>query len=77
MKVDDKVREIISNRLGVKFTDTTPHVLLMEDLDCDSLDKVELVVELEEEFDIEIPDEASERMHSVGDVVRYVEEKVK
>ena len=75
MAVADKVRSIIAEQLGVKPEEVTPTASFIDDLGADSLDTVELVMALEEEFGIEIPDEDAEKMATVGDAVRYIETK--
>ena len=76
MSVVDKVRQIIAEQLGVKVEDVTPQSSFVDDLGADSLDTVELVMALEEEFGIEIPDEDAEKMSNVGEAIKYIEEKV-
>ena len=71
----DKVREIIANELGVEMEKVTDEASFVEDLGADSLDIVELVMELEEEFGVEIPDEDAEQMQTVGDAIRYLQDK--
>ncbi len=71
--VFDKVKEIIVEQLSVEEDKVTLEADLMEDLKADSLDVVELVMELEEEFDIEIPDEELKNIRSVKQVVDYIE----
>ncbi len=71
----DKVRGIIAEQLGVKLEEVTPQASFIDDLGADSLDTVELVMALEEEFGIEIPDEDAEKMATVGDAMKYIEEK--
>lgn len=73
--VQDKVRSIIAEQLGVKLEEVTPQASFIDDLGADSLDTVELVMALEEEFGIEIPDEEAEKMTTVGDAMKYIEEK--
>lgn len=73
--VFDKIREIIVEQLGVNDDQVTPETHLMKDLEADSLDAVEIIMGIEETFDIEIPDEESEKFQYVGDLVKYVEEK--
>ena len=73
--VNDRVRAIIAEQLGVKLEEVTDSASFIEDLGADSLDTVELVMALEEEFGIEIPDEEAEKMTSVGEAIRYVEAK--
>jgi acyl carrier protein len=72
----NKVKSIIAEQLGVKPEEVTPEASFVEDLGADSLDTVELVMALEEEFGIEIPDEDAEKMTTVGDAVKYIEEKI-
>ncbi len=73
--VFDKVREIIVEQLGVEESAVTSETSLMKDLEADSLDAVEIIMAIEDEFEIEIPDEDAEKFHSIGDIVKYVEEK--
>ena len=70
-----KVRSIIAEQLGVKAEEVTDTASFVDDLGTDSLDTVELVMALEEEFGIEIPDEEAEKMTNVGEAIRYVEAK--
>lgn len=72
--VFEKVKERISDILGVDAEDVTMESSFIDDLGADSLDIVELIMALEEEFDIEIPDEEAEKIQSVGDVVDYIKE---
>ena len=72
--IEDKVRDIIVDQLGVNAEQVVKDARFIEDLGADSLDTVELVMAFEEEFSIEVPDEEAEKLQSVGDVVRYVEE---
>jgi acyl carrier protein len=71
---EQRVKEIIVEQLGVNPDQVTPEAKFIEDLGADSLDTVELVMALEEEFGNEIPDEEAEKLQSVGDVIKYVEE---
>ena len=73
--VSDRVRGIIAEQLGVKLEEVTDAASFIEDLGADSLDTVELVMALEEEFGIEIPDEDAEKMITVGDSIKYIEQK--
>ncbi len=73
--VAGRVRAIIAEQLGVKLEEVTDSASFIEDLGADSLDTVELVMALEEEFGIEIPDEDAEKMGSVGDAIKYIESK--
>ncbi len=75
MAVQDKISEIIVEQLGVKPEEVVPEASFVDDLGADSLDTVELVMALEEEFGIEIPDEDAEKIQTVGDAIRYIEEK--
>lgn len=72
--VFDKVKEIVAEKLNVDAEKVTMTATITEDLGADSLDTVDLVMALEEEFDIEIPDEAVENIKTVGDIVKYIEE---
>jgi len=71
-----KIRGLVAEQLGVDVESLTPEANILEDLGADSLDVVELVMAIEEEFDIEIPDEDAESMRTLGDVERYVIERV-
>jgi acyl carrier protein len=72
--VEDKVKEIIVEQLGVEEDDVTPNAKFIEDLGADSLDTVELVMALEEHFDIQIPDEDAEKISTVGEAIEYIKE---
>ena len=71
----EKVTEIIVEQLGVKPEEVTEEASFVDDLGADSLDTVELVMAFEEEFGVEIPDEDAEKIQTVGDAVRYIDEK--
>ena len=73
--VQQRIREIVSQQLGVDAGELRPEADILQDLGADSLDVVELVMALEEAFDIEVPDEDVEGMRTVGDVERYVTER--
>lgn len=75
-EVFDKVKEIIVEQLGVASDSVTTEASFIDDLGADSLDIVELIMALEEEFDIEIPDSDAEKVVTVGDVVDYIKENV-
>ncbi len=77
MAVGDKVKSIIAEQLGVKKDEVTDTAKFIDDLGADSLDTVELVMALEEEFGIEIPDEDAEKMGTVGDAIKYIDGKAK
>lgn len=77
MAVNNKVKEIIVDQLGVEADKVRMEASFIDDLGADSLDIVELVMAMEEEFDLEIPDEDAEKMKTVGDVVNYLQAKGK
>lgn len=72
----DKVREIIVEQLSVDKSMVTMDTNLMKDLEADSLDAVEIIMAIEEEFDLEIPDEEAEKFRLVGDLVKYVDDNI-
>lgn len=69
----EKIREIIIDQLNVDASEITMETHLMKDLEADSLDAVEIIMGIEDEFDIEIPDEEAEKFQTVSDLVNYVE----
>lgn len=71
--IQEKVSEIIVEQLGVSADQVSPEAKLIEDLGADSLDAVELVMAVEEEFDIEVPDEEAEKLTTVQDIISHVE----
>ena len=73
--IEEKVKDIIVEQLGVNPEQVTQNASFIEDLGADSLDTVELVMAFEEEFSVEVPDEDAEKLQSVGDVIKYIEEK--
>ena len=75
--VFERVKDIIVEQLGVNPDQVKPEARFIEDLTADSLDTVELVMAFEEEFGAEIPDEDAEKLQTVGDAVKYIEEKAK
>ncbi len=72
----EKIREIIVEQLGVDESAVTMETQLMKDLEADSLDAVEIIMAIEDEFEIEVPDEDAEKFQNIGDIVRYVEENL-
>jgi len=75
MSASEKVKSIIAEQLGIKPEEVTDSAKFIDDLGADSLDTVELVMALEEEFGIEIPDEDAEKMTTVGEAVNYINSK--
>lgn len=73
--IEERVKEIIVDQLGVSADQVTPEAKFVEDLGADSLDTVELVMALEEEFDVEVPDDEAEKLQAVKDVVSFIESK--
>jgi acyl carrier protein len=71
--IEERIKGIIVEQLGVSLEEVTPQASFIEDLGADSLDIVELIMALEEEYDIEIPDEDAEKITTVQDVVSYVQ----
>ena len=76
MMLEKKVSELIVEQLGVTEEEVKPEASFIDDLGADSLDIVELVMAMEEEFDIEIPDEDAERIQTIGDATAYLREKL-
>lgn len=77
MSTFDRVKKVVVEQLDVNEDEVTPAASFVEDLGADSLDVVELVMGLEEEFEIDIPDEDAEKIATVADAVAYIEEKTK
>jgi acyl carrier protein len=75
MAIEERVREIIVEQLGVNEDEVIPEASFIDDLGADSLDIVELVMAMEEEFDLEIPDEDAEKIQTIQDAVNYVKQK--
>ena len=73
--IEEKVKDIIVEQLGVNPEQVTPTASFIEDLGADSLDIVELVMAFEEEFSVEVPDEDAEKLQTVGDVIKYIVER--
>jgi acyl carrier protein len=74
--VFEKIRDIIVEQLQVEAAVVTPETSLMKDLEADSLDAVEIIISIEHEFSIEIPDEDAEKFQNIADIVKYVEERI-
>jgi len=75
MSVEDRIKEIIVEQLGVDASEVTDDASFIDDLGADSLDTVELVMAFEEEFGIEIPDEEAEKLQTVNDALKFMREK--
>jgi len=73
-EMEGRIRSIVAEQLGVDLGEVTPNASILDDLGADSLDVVELMMAIEEAFDIEVPDEDVERMRTIGDMERYVTE---
>ncbi|MCD7971107.1 MAG: acyl carrier protein [Candidatus Azobacteroides sp.] len=76
-KIASKVKAIIVDKLGVEESEVTPAASFTNDLGADSLDTVEMIMEFEKEFGIQIPDDQAEKITTVGDAISYIEENVK
>lgn len=76
MSIDARVTDLIVEQLGVSKEEAVPAASFTDDLGADSLDIVELVMTLEETFDIEIPDDDAEKMQTISDAIRYLKERV-
>ncbi|MBI2557294.1 MAG: acyl carrier protein [Planctomycetes bacterium] len=72
--IEEKVKEIITKQMGVKAEQITKETSFINDLGADSLDTVELIMEFEDAFDMNIPDEEAEKIRTVGDAIKYIEE---
>ncbi len=75
MKIEEKVKKLIAEKLDVDLSDVVPEASLIDDLGADSLAIVELIMTMEEEFDIEVPDEDAERLATVKEAIAYIIEK--
>ena len=75
MAIEDRVKEIIVEQLGVNEEEVIPEASFIDDLGADSLDIVELVMAMEEEFDLEIPDEDAEKIQTIQDAISYIKGK--
>ena len=76
MSLEQRVAEIIVEQLGVSLEEIEPEASFMDDLGADSLDIVELVMAMEEAFDVEIPDDDAEKIQTIGDAISYLKEKL-
>ncbi len=76
MQLEQRVTNIIVNHLKISQEEVIPEASFVDDLGADSLDIVELVMAMEEEFDIEIPDEDAEKIQTIGDAISYLKEKL-
>jgi acyl carrier protein len=74
--LEERVTEIIVDQLGISPEEVVPEASFIDDLGADSLDIVELVMAMEEEFNVEIPDEDAERIQTIGDAIAYLREKL-
>ena len=75
--LENKIKEIIVDKLGIEESEITDSVSFTNDLGADSLDTVELIMEFEKEFNVSIPDEEAEKIQTVGDAVAYLKDNVK
>jgi len=76
MALEERVADIIVDQLGITREEVVPEASFIDDLGADSLDIVELVMAMEEEFDVEIPDEDAEKIQTIGDAIAYLREKL-
>ena len=76
-EIESKVKAIIVDKLGVDEAEVKPEASFTNDLDADNLDKVELIMEFEKEFGVNIPDDKAEKIATVGDAIAYIEENTK
>ena len=77
MAVEDKIRDLVAEHLGVSMDEVVPEASFIDDLGADSLDIVELVMAIEEEFGLEISDDDAEKIQTIGDAINYVDERQK
>ncbi|MBS7373846.1 MAG: acyl carrier protein [bacterium] len=73
-EISERVKAIIVDKLGVSDAEVTPEATFQQDLGADSLDTVELIMEFEKEFGISIPDDQSEKIQTVGDAIKFIED---
>jgi len=76
LSTEQHIKQLISERLAVPFIEITPQKHIIDDFLADSLDQVELIMALEDEFSIEIPEEDAEKLKTVNDIIKYIEEKI-
>lgn len=74
--VEERVKRVVSETLGVPYDDAHLDAKLTEDLGADSLDAIEIAMEIEDEFNVDVPDEVAESLHTVGDISRYVSSRI-
>ncbi len=74
--IEERIKKIIAEQLMVEEEEITPEASFIDELGADSLDTVEMIMEIEDEFGIEIPDEDAEKLQTVGDAIEYVKRKV-
>lgn len=74
--IEEKIKEIIANQLGVEPAEVIPEASFVDDLGADSLDLVELIMAMEEEFGVEVPDEEAEKIRTVQDTINYLRDHV-
>jgi acyl carrier protein len=77
MAVEDKIKDLVAEHLGVSMDEVVPEASFIDDLGADSLDIVELVMAIEEEFGLEISDDDAEKIQTIGDAINYVDERQK
>ena len=75
MALQERVAEIIVEQLGVSSAEVSPEASFIDDLGADSLDIVELIMAMEEEFDVEIPDDDAEKIQTIGDAIAYLKDR--
>lgn len=75
-EVESKVKKIVAEQMGVSEDEITPETSFVNDLNADSLDTVEMVMELEEEFELNIPDEEAEKIQTVGHAIDYIKKRL-
>ena len=76
MEIQEKIRQVIADQLGVKIQEVTETAKFVDDLGADSLDIVELIMELEDKFLIAIPDDEADKLITVGDAIKYIEKRI-